>query len=98
MQFCDECHTLVLKAQNDKCRCCKTPIPGRKNIKTYTKVYDESAEETEYREEKGTKIRQNCEKCQSQFMYYRALQTRGADEGQTIFYECDCGFKRKVDS
>lgn len=38
------------------------------------------------------KINMPCKKCDSKQMYYYTMQTRSADEGQTIFYECvKCG-------
>mmetsp|Transcript_58514 Transcript_58514/g.67578 ORF Transcript_58514/g.67578 Transcript_58514/m.67578 type:complete len:150 (+) Transcript_58514:49-498(+) len=33
-----------------------------------------------------------CKKCDSKKLYYYTMQTRSADEGQTVFYECvKCG-------
>ncbi|EPR79413.1 DNA-directed RNA polymerase I, subunit M [Spraguea lophii 42_110] len=49
-------------------------------------------------ENKGAKIKYTCPECNSEEMYYKSMQLRSADEGQTIFYECDCGFRMKVNS
>ncbi|KAF2788721.1 DNA-directed RNA polymeras-like protein I subunit [Melanomma pulvis-pyrius CBS 109.77] len=34
-----------------------------------------------------------CEKCGRDEVRYYTQQLRGADEGSTVFYECDCGHK-----
>ncbi|KAF2129577.1 DNA-directed RNA polymeras-like protein I subunit [Dothidotthia symphoricarpi CBS 119687] len=34
-----------------------------------------------------------CEKCGKEEVRYYTQQLRGADEGTTVFYECDCGHK-----
>lgn len=34
-----------------------------------------------------------CEKCGREQVRYYTQQLRGADEGTTVFYECDCGHK-----
>ncbi|KAF7683218.1 DNA-directed RNA polymerase I subunit RPA12 [Astathelohania contejeani] len=47
---------------------------------------------------KGAKIKHQCPECGSEEMTYNAIQLRSVDEGQTIFYECDCGYKMKMDS
>lgn len=36
---------------------------------------------------------QNCPKCGRTEVRFSAVQLRSADEGSTIFYTCDCGFK-----
>lgn len=49
-------------------------------------------------EDKGALIAQICPKCGNEKMYYKAVQLRSADEGQTIFYMCSCGYKMTVHS
>lgn len=36
---------------------------------------------------------QTCPKCARTEVRFSAVQLRSADEGSTIFYTCDCGFK-----
>lgn len=99
MQFCLECQTLILKTQPNECRLCKSKLQKRETKTIFEKIYNNQFELKEEIENfKGTKIKNNCDNCSSDYMYYKALQTRGADEGQTIFFECDCGYKKKIDS
>lgn len=42
------------------------------------------------------KIKHKCLKCGADEMYYYALQTRSVDEGQTIFYVCECKYTERV--
>lgn len=44
-------------------------------------------------------VNEECPKCKNPQMKFFTLQTRSADEGQTVFYECPkCSFKSKVDN
>lgn len=38
-------------------------------------------------------IAQRCEQCGREEVRYYTQQLRSADEGSTVFYECDCGHK-----
>lgn len=38
-------------------------------------------------------IKQNCENCGRDEVRYYTQQLRGADEGSTVFYTCQCGHK-----
>ena len=38
-------------------------------------------------------IRQTCPGCGREEMRYYTLQLRSADEGSTVFYSCECGYK-----
>ena len=38
-------------------------------------------------------MKETCEKCDRTEVRFSERQLRGADEGSTIFYECDCGHK-----
>lgn len=81
---------------------CGTYLPNRKicnicgneaNIETIiTEKYYDIAQ-IQIANDKGAKIEQICPNCGKEEMYYKAIQLRSADEGQTIFYECDCGYK-----
>lgn len=46
-------------------------------------------------------VQEECPSCGNDTAYYRTMQLRSADEGQTIFYTCTnaaCGWKWKQDS
>jgi hypothetical protein len=38
-------------------------------------------------------MKETCETCGRKEVRFSERQLRGADEGSTIFYECDCGHK-----
>lgn len=38
-------------------------------------------------------IRKTCPECGREEVRYHSQQLRGADEGSTIFYTCDCGHR-----
>lgn len=75
-------------------RCSSTSKVTKKLTKTEVKEYiKEKVEEIKISK---NIIKQTCEKCGNNEMYFYTLQTRSADEGQTVFYECKCGYKTKV--
>ncbi|XP_053213281.1 DNA-directed RNA polymerase I subunit RPA12-like [Panonychus citri] len=48
---------------------------------------------------KGPVVERKCRKCPSEKMFYFTLQTRSADEGQTVFYTCcECGSQENENS
>lgn len=59
----------------------------------------ESLIKKESKIDKGPVVERKCKKCPSERMYYFTLQTRSADEGQTVFYTCcDCGAQENENS
>lgn len=96
MAFCANCekHLQHLEAECPVCRTRQTLFPAPPKV--YTKTYEGQEEAGERR--KGTKIKEQCPECGSEYMYYYAMQLRSADEGQTVFYECDCGYKTKLNT
>ncbi len=41
-------------------------------------------------------VQEKCPNCPSNKMYFHTMQTRSADEGSTVFYQCvKCGYFRK---
>eukprot|EP01051_Picozoa_sp_SAG22_P018196 SAG22_NODE_2993_length_2043_cov_5.008230_3_plen_169_part_00 len=51
------------------------------------------------RDEDQPTIEEECPSCAHNMAYYRTMQLRSADEGQTIFYTCtECGWKCRQNS
>lgn len=84
--FC-ECGTYLPNGLT--CRICGEK--GKKEVIISEKHY--SIHKKHRNDDKGAKIAEICPSCGNEEMYYKAVQLRSADEGQTIFYECDCGYK-----
>ncbi|KAK7444161.1 transcription factor S-II [Colletotrichum acutatum] len=77
---------------------------GAKTITTQTKPSDfpsqlrqklQSNVQTVDRNNVNTEatIRETCPKCGAEEVRFTAVQLRSADEGSTIFFTCECGFK-----
>jgi len=62
------------------------PSALRAKRSTVQKLEDEDVQ-------KDAVIRQTCPECGRKEMRYYTRQIRGADEGSTVFYTCECGYK-----
>jgi len=96
--FCSSCEK-YLNIVDGRCSTCdkdecKYP-QGSTFIGGHKIHYKEYAAKSVREKNKGTKIKQECPECKSEYLYYYTMQLRSADEGQTVFYECDCGYKSK---
>lgn len=97
--FC-KCGAIVQisKRNTAVCRSC-----GRRNRITYQdvvfeKTYHEVTSAACEEHLSVPTIHQTCPKCGAEEMRYNAIQTRSADEGQTVFYYCTCGYTMKINS
>ncbi|KAL8339840.1 hypothetical protein RB601_006117 [Gaeumannomyces tritici] len=101
IQFCEDCgDTLPITAdRNVKCDCCgkmnKNTLIGTVTVSRYTntaapmRTQGTGQEKTHSREENNwPSIEQDCQFCDAKEIRYTTLQTRGADEGSTVFYFC----------
>ncbi|KAK1674202.1 transcription factor S-II [Colletotrichum godetiae] len=88
------------------CDCCgaDNKDTGAKTIKTQTKPSDfpshlrqklQSNVQAVDRANVNTEatIRETCPKCGAEEVRFTAVQLRSADEGSTVFFTCQCGFK-----
>ena len=96
--FC-KCGSILQIPDTEFCVCknCSRKVKADFPEVVFEKVYL-SKEVESHNEVAAPKIEQNCPKCNSKEMHYNTIQTRSADEGQTVFYSCTCGYKMKVDS
>lgn len=111
IDFCPECGTILpLPGREDTVTCyvCKFSIDVKdfdgltmtsevifndceKALKNSKKVIEETPS--------GPLIDRKCSKCGHEGMTYATLQTRSADEGQTVFYSCpNCKFQETENS
>ncbi|KAM0688484.1 DNA-directed RNA polymerase I subunit RPA12 [Conglomerata obtusa] len=97
--FCN-CGTILQRGNSSIVTCARCfeehPITIFKpiiSIKHYKPTID-----IRFKKTQSAKIRFKCNRCGNEEMNYNTIQTRSADEGQTVFYECECGYKEKVHS
>ncbi|TDZ61185.1 DNA-directed RNA polymerase I subunit RPA12 [Colletotrichum trifolii] len=87
------------------CDCCgaETKDTGSKTIVTQTKPSDfpsalrqklqSNVQAVDKNINTEATINETCPKCGREEVRFTAVQLRSADEGSTIFYTCDCGYK-----
>ncbi|KAI5180863.1 DNA-directed RNA polymerase I subunit RPA12 [Nematocida sp. AWRm80] len=92
--YCGSCERYTSRILRE-CKECKIKINA--NYKGITK-YKEYIHIDSINKRIGSKIKEECPKCKSEYMYYYTMQLRSADEGQTVFYECECGYKEKLNT
>jgi DNA-directed RNA polymerase I subunit RPA12 len=98
--FCT-CGTLIHIRSNSTsivCRRCKR-INGLDSLKPLVaeKLMDRRIE-LSIQEVRGARIKHQCPECGAEEMMYNSAQLRSADEGQTVFLLCDCGYKLTMHS
>lgn len=97
--FCLCCETILELEPSDTVACLRCRTKNKVDpsaVKTTVKEYSRHAQRNT--KAKGARIRQQCPGCLGEEMYYNVLQLRSADEGQTVLYECDCGYRSKLHS
>lgn len=111
-EFCSKCGSLIpMEGHLDHntilvCKNCSAKIPLKSFdglTSTYRIKFNDPIKEKQLRlqkklkEHKGPIVERRCPKCDSEQMYYFTMQTRSADEGQTVFYTCVKCNKEDID-
>ncbi|TGZ84805.1 hypothetical protein EX30DRAFT_337273 [Ascodesmis nigricans] len=107
--FCADCGNLLDRAPGsttltcDLCRATTADTSSRttisrsnpKSLGDSSLRLKRSAVQTLGADELNTeaKISQECPKCGRGEMWFYTLQLRSADEGATVFYRCECGYR-----
>ncbi|KAK3369050.1 hypothetical protein B0T24DRAFT_533780 [Lasiosphaeria ovina] len=105
--FCTDCGDLLPASKGSEknilhCDCCGAENKGRLTVTTRTKPADfpsllrqklSTVQTVERHNIQTERIDPNtdCAKCKRRGIRYSEVQQRGADEGSTIVYNCDCG-------
>lgn len=108
IDFCPECGAILPLPGDRASICCKvcdfqvdvSEFHG-KEIHTFVVYNKEEGDWTTRKtvDSSGPLVDRNCPQCGHEGMSYATLQTRSADEGQTVFYTCpECKFKEKENS
>ncbi|KLU91498.1 hypothetical protein MAPG_10016 [Magnaporthiopsis poae ATCC 64411] len=102
IQFCGDCgDTLPITAdRNVRCDCCgktnQNTLIGEVTITTWKNSTAPllTQDKTLSSEANWASIEEDCRFCDATEVRYTTLQTRGADEGSTVFYFCPTCKKR----
>ncbi|OAA56692.1 DNA-directed RNA polymerase 1 kda [Niveomyces insectorum RCEF 264] len=94
--FCTDCGNILPMSVGSSrniltCRCC-----GAENKDTAaSQTIKLSTVQTVERHKVQTDVTTNetCPKCGRTEVRFTTAQLRGADEGSTVFFNCDCGFR-----
>lgn len=109
INFCSDCGNILEISTQEFiiCECCGRE---NQNLKRFTKAISKSNNFPSFLRDKLTSktqrltskdfentriIERECPECQSKVMTWSEAQLRSADEGTTIFYRCECGYRGK---
>lgn len=111
-EFCTECGSLIPmegEMNHDTILVCKS-CSARVALKSFDGLtstfrinFNDPLKEKALRQlrklkdHKGPIVERRCPRCDSEQMYYFTMQTRSADEGQTVFYTCVKCNKEDID-
>eukprot|EP00050_Salpingoeca_kvevrii_P021863 m.116754 g.116754 ORF g.116754 m.116754 type:complete len:158 (+) comp9510_c0_seq3:523-996(+) len=107
--FCSECGTILpLPGISERVTCtqCMATRPTKEyeGLETVTRtrefVFQKRTFDTQRQaaRQTGATIEEKCPECGAEEMTFHTAQLRSADEGQTVFYSCKCGYKLTVSS
>ncbi|KAL7074823.1 hypothetical protein ACQ4LE_006127 [Meloidogyne hapla] len=96
--FCTVCGTILplpeLMPSTVQCALCRNKWPAKIDQERNTFTYKRSFEKTQQDDDKNLNVEEDvtvehlCPKCDFNLATYTTQQTRSADEGQTVFYQC----------
>lgn len=111
VNFCTRCGsvlplpTFLVESQQIACPICNLTVKATvfNGVNTFTRIHfnerDSASRKRRQFNAEGPIIERICAKCGHDKQYFATLQTRSADEGQTIFYTClKCGAKENENS
>eukprot|EP01105_Mastigella_eilhardi_P007571 TRINITY_DN19023_c0_g1_i1.p2 TRINITY_DN19023_c0_g1~~TRINITY_DN19023_c0_g1_i1.p2 ORF type:complete len:138 (+),score=44.90 TRINITY_DN19023_c0_g1_i1:30-416(+) len=108
VNFCEHCGALLVATSDTdviKCRLCKNVIAIDKFnakpviMRSRKKMIEQEDEKPDSNKGSGATVKEPCPECGHPELHFHTAQLRSADEGQTIFYECqNCGYKFSVNS
>lgn len=112
VDFCARCGavlplpTYIDEHRQLMCPICHLNVNPRifHGVSTFTRIHFNerdlsAAKKTLHIDAEGPVVERICAKCGHDKQYFATLQTRSADEGQTIFYTClKCGAKENENS
>ena len=88
MKFCDKCGSL-LKAEDEKLKCLSCGYEtSDEEVVTFKKKKNKDIEIAEEDVETYPVIKSECPHCGNDEAYHWTVQTRSADEPETIFFKC----------
>ncbi|KAI2800113.1 hypothetical protein RDWZM_004076 [Blomia tropicalis] len=109
--FCSRCGSVLPlpsyldETSNVVCPICNKSVGANifNGLSTFTRIHFNEIESMTRKQRQfdadGPVIERICAKCGHDKHYFATLQTRSADEGQTIFYTClKCGAKENENS
>ncbi|CAG2165829.1 unnamed protein product [Oppiella nova] len=114
-EFCEKCGSILpLPLSMDvvkeiRCHACEHVVDAKRFhgvaattrivFNTKSLINKGSTEATRGSQSQGPVVERKCQKCGHERQTFATLQTRSADEGQTVFYTClNCGAQENENS
>ncbi|KAF8536083.1 DNA-directed RNA polymerase i 13.7 kda polypeptide [Trichophaea hybrida] len=88
--ICEMCHAIVTDTSNKTVTTSSSANTFPSALRLRRSAVQSLAAEDLHTE---AKISQTCPECGNEEMWFFTLQLRGADEGATVFYRCECGHR-----
>ena len=88
--FCPKCGSLLVPDKSKGILICSCGYKTKGDKKVSEKIYSSREGVGVFEQEKATmaKTKQDCAKCNNSEAFFWTMQTRAADEPETMFYRC----------